>query len=387
MSELTSRERLLRLFRGETIDTIPVSTRIAPNFTREYFDDCNVDIVEGAYEIYRSFGMDIIDWNCTPHFEFADFTTEGPGWKPTVTVESSGGTSREIVDVETPGGRLRRVISTTRLGKYEEERALTEYPIKAERDFELICEYMPPVAPIDCGILKRARAALGDDGILSPSFHGPFNILVYAYRKVDDLLLDIYTNPKFFHAMMDFFLDRLMKFVQQMIDTGAPDLFDVGANVANGRLVSPELYADVFIPYENRLADLVQSQGVHAMLHNCGYAANHLDVYRQLHHRAWGYLTPPPYGDVVIADAVKKLPENMILWGNIDQIDFLRTSSQLEIERTVREVIETVKLRGGFVLGTSDYLETNTPYDNIQALVDAGRKYGAYVADLKGALR
>ena len=133
MSELTSRERLLHLFRGEPIDRIPISTRIAPNFTQEYFDSSDVDIVEGAYEIYRRFRMDIIDWNCTPHFEFADFTTEGSGWKPVVITEESGSTSHEIVTVETPGGRLRRIISITRLSKYEEERALTEYPIKGER--------------------------------------------------------------------------------------------------------------------------------------------------------------------------------------------------------------------------------------------------------------
>ena len=95
---------------------------------------------------------------------------------------------------------------------------------------------------------------------------------------------------------------------------------------------------------------------------------------------------------------MKRLPESTILWGNIDQIEFLRKSSPVEVERRVREVIETVKPRGNFILGTSDYLETNTPYDNIQALVDAGREYGAYgvdrftamdrlaVADPKGAL-
>ena len=61
MNELKSRDRLLRLFRGEPIDRIPVSTRIFPGFTRWFFQDLNIDIVEGAYAIYRRFGMDIID--------------------------------------------------------------------------------------------------------------------------------------------------------------------------------------------------------------------------------------------------------------------------------------------------------------------------------------
>lgn len=239
MQELTRRERLLRLLRGEPIDRIPVSPRIAGYFTREWLDDPGADIVAGAYEIYRHFGWEIIDWNCTPHFEFFDFggpdptragsfvALEGPGWKPEVKHETSGDTTHEIVTVTTPGGQLRRVLSTTRLSKFEQESALTEYPIKTERDFELICQHMPPVPELDCSELVRAKALLGEDGVLSPSFHGPFNLLVYCYRKLDDLMLDCRLNPDFFHAMMEFFLQRIMKYLQQMIDTGTVDLFDI----------------------------------------------------------------------------------------------------------------------------------------------------------------
>ena len=52
MNKLTS-ESIMRLFRGEPIDRIPVSTRIAPNFTRKL--GCEVDIVE-CVKIYRRLG-------------------------------------------------------------------------------------------------------------------------------------------------------------------------------------------------------------------------------------------------------------------------------------------------------------------------------------------
>jgi uroporphyrinogen-III decarboxylase len=390
MPQITNRERLLRLFRGAPLDRIPVSPRIASAFTREWFDDPDVDIVAGACEIYRHFGWEIIDWNCTPHFELFDFggpdptrpgsfrALQGPGWKPAVRYETSGSTTHEIVTVTTPGGQLRRVLSTCRLSRFEQECGLTEYAIKTERDFNLICQYMPPVPPLDCGELIRSRALLGDDGVLSPSFHGPFNLLVYCYRKLDDLMLDCRLNPDFFHAMMEFFLQRIMKYLQPMIDTGTVDMFDMGMNVANSKLVSPKDWAELFLPYENRLADFVQQRGVLPMMHQCGHAANHLKVYHKLHHKMWGYLAPPPHGDTILAEAVRILPKELILWGGVDQIDFLRQATPREIDARVQEVIQTVKSRGNFILGTTDYLETHTPRENLQAFADAGRKYGAY---------
>ena len=36
------------------------------------------------------------------------------------------------------------------------------------------------------------------------------------------------------------------------------------------------------------------------------------------------------------------------------------------------------KERGNFILGTSDYLEINTPPENLRAFVEAGHKYGRY---------
>ena len=155
--ELTSRERLQRLFRGEPIDRIPVSPRIHEFFIYEYFDSADIDFVAGAVEVYRHFNMDIIDWNCTPspHFELYDFTLEGPNWKPEVRKEVSGATTHEIATVKTPGGELRRVLSFTQMTPFEKETAFTELPIKSERDFELMAEYLPPVPDFDCSSIKR----------------------------------------------------------------------------------------------------------------------------------------------------------------------------------------------------------------------------------------
>jgi len=376
VNELTSRERVLRLLQGQPIDRMPVAPRVFQNVVFEFLQRTDVDVVEGTAKYCRHFGFDIIDWSCTPPYE--DLNIEGPNWTPVIAQETKGNTRYDIVTVKTPGGELRRVFSTTQTGKWEIETALTEYPIKTERDFELFVEYQPPVPPLDTTILQRAKQIIADDGIVNPSVHGPFNTLVYCYRKLDDLLTDIVVNPEFYQRMIEYFMARVMKYTQQIIDAGVP-LIDIGANVANAKLVSPAFWVKHMLPYENRFVDFIQDQGVVGLLHQCGYAANHLDVYPMLHHQGWGYLTPAPHGDTVLEEALRKVPTHWILWGNLDQIDFLRKATPQEVSERVRQVATAVKARGNFILGTSDYLEVNTPSENLRAFVEAGHKYGSYV--------
>ena len=300
---LTARERYMRLFRGEPIDRIPVCPRVHENVVFEYnkTKDLQGQYLERVIDYFKVFDFDIIDWNCSPrpHFEMQDFITEGPNWHPEIRTEESGGTKNDIVTVNTPKGQLRRIQSTTVISEWEVESAIVEYPIKSRKDFDLIVEFMPEPFQIDTSSIKKAKELIGDDGIVSPSFHGSFNILGYCYRNLENLLMDVTVAPDFYHQMMEYFTNRICSYAQQIIDAGI-ELVDVGSNMANGIVVSPDYLVEHILPYENRLVDFIQKQGVLALYHNCGHAKNHLDVYNQLHHKAWGYLAPQPHGDVVL---------------------------------------------------------------------------------------
>ena len=193
-------------------------------------------------------------------------------------------------------------------------------------------------------------------------------------------MLDVNLNPDFYFRMMDYMYERVQGYAQQYIDAGC-DIFDIGANMANGRMVSAEQLETFMLPYENRLADFAQKQGVPCLYHNCGYALQHIDIYHKLSHKLWGYVAPPPHGDVPMIEAVKRCPKDMILWGGIDQIDFLRQAKPAEVTEKVRELLALTMPRGNYILGTTDYLETHTPHENLRAMVEAGHKYGQFVND------
>jgi uroporphyrinogen-III decarboxylase len=374
MTELTPRERLLRLFRHEPVDRIPVAPFIHVNYVKEYYGTHDVDWVVETPAVYRHFGFDIIHRNCSqaPNVLGPD----GPDWKVESRVEERGRNSFTTTVIHTPAGAMRYTEALNWTYEYDAEGALQEYPIKSEADFDLFVKYQPAYGPLDCSDIGRARAAVGDDGIVAPWQQGAFNLVAFYYRKLDDLLTDAVLNPDFYHRMMTYFVERYQAHSQRMIDAGA-DVISYAGNIANGKLVSPAFFQRYIWPYEQRFIEFIQSQGVHVLYHNCGYARNLIPSYPGLGMAAYESLTPPPYGDTILADAVKAFAGRTCLSGNIDQITLLREGTPAAIETAVQQTLATVRGKTPFILATTDYFNENTPHDNIHALADAGRKHGA----------
>jgi uroporphyrinogen-III decarboxylase len=187
--------------------------------------------------------------------------------------------------------------------------------------------------------------------------------------------MDALLDADFYHEMMRYFLDRYKGFVQQLIDAGV-DVLSAGGNVGNGKMVGPDFFRSYIWPYEKELIDFIQGQGVAVLYHNCGYARSLLHLYPGLGLQAYESLTPPPYGDTVLAEAVEAFGKRTTLLGGIDQLDLLRTGTPREIEATVKRVLDTVRGRCHFILGTTDYFNENTPEEKIRVLADAGHRYG-----------
>jgi uroporphyrinogen-III decarboxylase len=379
MTALDGRERLLRAFSQQPVDRIPVSPFIHINYVKEFFGSHDVDWVARTPEVYRHFGFDLIHRNCSPDYDFIG--PAGPDWQLTATRHKEGRDETTTTLIHTPGGSLRCVQALRWTYEYDAENSLVEYPIKNEADFDLMVRYQPDPEPADVSDVRRARDLVGDTaphderGITAPWIHGAFNIVAVYYRKLDDLLLDAMINPSFYQRMMEHFSNRYMPFIQQIIDAGA-DVISYAANIANGKLVSPKFFRQQIWPYEKRLIDFVQQQGVAVLYHNCGYARNLLPLLSGLEMRAYESLTPPPYGDTILTDAIEAFGPRTTLSGNIDQLDLLRKGTHEEIESTVRQVLDQVRGRCHFVLATTDYFNENTPHEKIHVLADAGRKYG-----------
>jgi uroporphyrinogen-III decarboxylase len=373
VSNLTGRERLLHVFTQQVVDRMPVSPFIHVNFVKEFYGTHEMDCVSRTPDVYAHFGFDLIHRNCTPAPDI--YGPSRPDWDLQVMRQSHGRDETTTTLIHTPRGDLRFTEALRWTCEYDTEASPVEYIIRSEADLDLMIHFQPPPGAVDTSDIRRARTAVGDDGLVAPWIQGAFNLVAYYYRRLDDLLLDALVNPDFYERLMTYALERYKIHVRQMIEAGA-DLLSYGGNIANAKLVGPDFFQRHIWPYEKQLIEFIQSQGVAVLYHNCGRARNLLPHYPTLGMRAYESLTPPPYGDTILSEAVDVFGHGTTLLGNIDQIDLLRRGTPDQIRACVRSVMDTVRGRCHFILATTDYFNENTPHDNIHALAEAGRRYG-----------
>jgi uroporphyrinogen-III decarboxylase len=389
---MNGRERLTKALKAEPTDRVPVAPFLYFNAIYEMFDYVptidnffnppDFDPIQKFIEYCDYFGFDVLhvlgtvwDFYVANTIMDQSVVQSAENWDVSILDERKDDDEMlRTVTINTPGGQLRHVEKHDRTSKYLIVSGTQEYLIKTRQDFEILQRYAPPADRMDCQLITRARQAVGDKGLVTANTHGSFNILG-LFRKLEDILVDPLTDPGFFQEMVDYFIPQLIQRARKMVESGA-DVIEVAGHWTGQ--VGPKTFQKYILANENRLVSAIHEMGVPVIYHNCGDAAKIMKYYNDLEIDCWGYLTPPPFADVILEDALRVLRPDLTLRGNIDQVEFLRVASPQEIRERVRDVLLMVKPRGNWILSTTDFVFDGTPYENIRAFADAGREYGQY---------
>jgi hypothetical protein len=380
---MNSRERLTATFKAGKVDRLPVSPfiwannvyemfkykpRIEDNFNPEDFD------LAGKFVEYNDyFGFDTL---FSPGFLWDSFIPPpARDWDVKITKTGSDDKQKRTTVVSTPEGELTQVMNFERSSTHLLVLALEKYAIETKKDFEIFRKFAPPARFIDCGMMRRGREAVGDKGLVNVATFGAFNVL-NMFRRLETMMMDPFVDEGFYREMMDFFAGWNMNHLRGVVKAGA-DSIELGGNLATS-VVGPAFFKNHVMEYENRLARGIHEEGAFVVYHNCGDAQKIMHLYNDLEIDVWGYLTPPPFGDVILDDALKTIRPNMALRGNIDQVEFLRKAAPPEIRKRMKSLVDKVKTRGNWIISTTDFFFDGTSYENIRAFAEAGREYGGY---------
>jgi len=374
---MTNRELLLDTLNGRKTPRVPVAPFIFNNIVNEFRKGPPGDPLEECIALYKRFGFDIILRNYFVHDYINEEVRSCEHWKVEKAVIDLGdGNWDEKTTITTPEREMSQLKSYRCVSSNETVEAITEYYIKSHEDFEQFKKYQPPIAQSDCSCITQARKLLGEDGITGPWMHGVFNI-AGTYRELSDLVLDAYVDGDFYIEMMEYFYDRAIIFVRQLIKAG-PDFICMAGNMASGSIVGPKMFKDHVMSYEKRMIAEIHKEDIKIIYHNCGDMKYLLPMYAEMGIDMLESLAAPPFGDIELEDAFREIPPPVVLSGGVDQIDFLRKARPDEVRTRVKDVLNRVKGRGGFILAASDYFCEGTPEENIIAFAQAGRDHGSY---------
>ena len=89
-------------------------------------------------------------------------------------------------------------------------------------------------------------------------------------------------------------------------------------------------------------------------------------------------LTPPPVGDIDLAEAKQMIGDRVCLKGNIDIVYVIKNGTPDMVRSSVRKAIEDAASGGGFILSTSDSIRDASPRENVLAYFQTARESGVY---------
>jgi len=368
---LTPRENLLKVFRHEMPERIPIVGHVDPynQPSREGMDPKLVEALgevkwcdEGTIIFSRYLGIDIMDY-MNPPLRIT---------RCSVTAESRKDGNDTITTWHTPAGELREVRQNNPDGGLS---YLVEHLVKGPDDLPaLAAMYEDETIELDPEGVKRIRdraALIGDDGMFMFVMPGtPLGMLYRIHASVETLAylsVDAPDSLRDLFAVMEANHTRRFHLAAQL-DVDAL----VGMDDTSTTVISPTMFETYDIEYTNRMADIVHEAGVFYFHHSCGLIRNLLDLYRQTRMDAVHSFTIPPIGDVTIAEGRRKLGDKISiiagaapLSGNMDD----RTAAA----DTIREMFEGAGEGDRFVVGIAAYPDKTM--EQTQFIVDECRKY------------
>jgi uroporphyrinogen decarboxylase len=381
---MNSRERLLRTINGEVTDRVPVTLfvqdhghfihQLHPGIDPLDYEQLTCKVID--YQ--RSLGCDVFARMIFDLYHplgiclgGVDDGHETDTWKVMTEVTEEGNNLVRSSSVTTPDGKLSQVFVRTALNKGTYVYCCTKKPISSEKDLDIAMAYEPKMSAQYGEMVKkkirRMKHYLGTDGILGTWVAGgPFNnaSMVMDHTQLYMLFL---TEPEFFDKLMQFTTNRTLDYTQAFIDAGA-DVMLVGGNVPGGFL-GARTYEQHILAYEKRYIDFIQEQGCPAVYHNCGEIMSLAASYKKLGARVVEPFSPSPLGDADLGKAVDIVRGDYVIIGGVDQVNVLQKGTVEQVRQATFQTIEAGKRNGPFIIQSADFLEYNTPIENVEEFV------------------
>lgn len=380
---MNARERLLTVLRGGLPDRVPVTPFIQEEYLAwVYPGRQTLDRVDTVIELSRELTFDVITKHnrfMTPAFMARDHLNwrvrrdtalEDTMWVTRVEVTTPDRTLTQETVRPDAGAATQGLMSATR-----------KHLLESPDDIAAFIRWLPELDAESARTMRETAAGwrqrVGDLGINAPwGWAGVFNYASDLWG-IENLMMAPYTDESLYHALMEKLTACMIAYNAPLIAGGA-DAIGLQGHIANARSVSPDYFMEHVFPYEKRLIVALHDAGAFTVYHNCGCARAFYPCYRELGMTLWETVSEPPQGDNDLAEAKRVMGDRVCLLGNLDQLRFLKVATPDEVAAKTREIVRVGKPGGRYLFAASDFLEKNTPPDNVKAMLRAAAEEGVY---------
>ena len=223
------------------------------------------------------------------------------------------------------------------------------------------------------GIRLIAKEVGGEVAIRGNCDQGAFS-LACLVRGIEDFMVDLATQPDnpAIGRLLEVCYESHLATHRAVKQAGA-HFTSLGDSLAGPDVLSPKMFRQFARPYQEKLVRQLASEGIFTVIHICGDTTSILDDLSRN-----GFCGFELDFKTCARTAKMTVGKNHVLFGNIDPSGVIARATSNEVDERSRELIALWKPHGLFVLNAGCAIPAVTSPENVQALVAAARKYGAY---------
>jgi uroporphyrinogen decarboxylase len=220
-----------------------------------------------------------------------------------------------------------------------------------------------------------------DYAIMADARFKSFWELGYMLRGIEQMYVDLLLNPDFVTALMDKLLELNLIVTGRFLDIAGPyiQVFRTTDDMATQQrlMMKPETYRRLLKPYYRQYIEFIKSKTeAKIFYHSCGNITDIIDDLAEIGVDAINPVQVSAMGDT--AELKARFGHKISFWGGIDSQRVLPYGSVEEVEAEVRRRIRDLGPGGGYVVAGVHTIQPDVPPENIVAMVEAARTWGAY---------
>jgi len=285
-----------------------------------------------------------------------------------VKAESRQEGNDTVTTIFTPRGNLTQRYRRTDITGYT-----VEFPCKNAEDVE---KYMSipfkPSEPTADWFLARKKE-IGEEGLvlvgIGDAICLPAGILspmdmCYLWADAPDLMIKMVATVS----------ERLLEFIEKACKLGVDGYRVVGGEYASEQL-GPKGFKALVVPFDTELSRVIHKYGGVVYYHNHGDVDKFLEYFADMEIDALDPLEVPPYGNVDLADASRRISNKVCLVGGLDDMEVLESLDQETVMQMGRRCIELAGTKSYVLGGTASGTYTEKAARNFIALVDVAKEF------------
>jgi hypothetical protein len=248
-----------------------------------------------------------------------------------------------------------------------------EYPVKGPDDYAVL-EFIinDTVYRPNYGAFQETDRTVGETGFVMTSLERtPIQKLWIEFTGIERLSIDLHENRDTVESVLNAFLTKQREMWAIIADSPAEYVW-CPDNIT-GAVVGPPLFERYIVPYYQALASFMHAKGKRLIAHMDGMMRSLVDCVAKLELDVIEAFTPPPDGDLPLAEA-RAAWKDKVIWINFPSS--LHLAEPERIREMTRELLKGVTPGDRILFGVTENIPHHSWRQSLRAITEAMNEYG-----------